>query len=346
MKISLSRYLAATAACLTLSAAGAFANPYVVNCDEGDLLQDALGKAAGSAKLIEINVYGTCYEDLSFSRDDVRIYGDGNTTIVGTARFFSAKGVWFEEVNFTGPGDGLRIVDGRIRLIRSHVSGNIGDGIFVSQNGTISLSGCFVEHNSEAGIVLNNASTGIRNTQVTNNGADGIVVTNNAALNFVGGGINYHENGFGIRASNSSSIDLRDTHIGVSNPVGIGLSLGSTGVIQDSYANANAEIGILVETNSALEFIGGGISWNGLYGAYTRSHSTLSLGGVSVDNNAAHGIVVESDAALFAVDGTRVEYNTAGDTVQIECRDKESSIEIDGSVVVNPPMINCPDPDF
>ena len=90
MKISLSRYLAATAACLTLSAAGAFANPYVVNCDEGDLLQDALGKAAGSAKLIEINVYGTCYEDLSFSRDDVRIYGDGNTTIVGTARFFSA----------------------------------------------------------------------------------------------------------------------------------------------------------------------------------------------------------------------------------------------------------------
>ncbi len=346
MKISLSRLLAAGAACLTLSAAGALANPYVVNCDEGDSLRDALGKAAGSAKLIEINLYGTCYEDVTFNRDDLRIYGDGNTTIVGTARFFSTKSVWFEDVNFTGPGDGLRIVDGRIRLIRSHISGNTGSGIFVTQNGTVNLLDCFVEHNGVAGIVLNSASTRIRNTQVTNNGADGILVTNNAALNFDGGGINYHENGFGIRAENSSSINLSDTHVGVSNPVGIGLSLGSTGIIDNSYANANAEIGILLETNSALEFIGGGISWNGLYGAYVNSHSTLSLGGVSVDNNAAHGIVVESDAALFAGDGTRIEYNTAGDMVQIECRDKESSIAIDDSVVVNPPMINCPDPDF
>ena len=346
MKISLSRYLAAVAACLTLTAANAFANPYVVNCDDGDSLQDALGKAAGSAKRIEINLYGTCYEDITFNRDDVHIFGDGNTTIVGQIRSFSVKNVVLEDMTITGPGFGLRMSDGRIRLRRSHISGNEGNGIAVAQNGVIVLIDCFVENNGDHGIRLDHAGSRILRTEVAHNGGDGVHALNNAFLNFQGGGINYHENGFGVRAANGVSINVSDTHIGVSNPVGIGLSLGSTGIISDSYVNANAEIGILVETNSALEFIGGGISWNGLYGAYTRSHSTLSLGGVSVDNNAAHGIVVESDAALFAGDGTRVEYNTAGDMVQIECRDKESSIAIDDTVIVDPPEINCPDPDF
>lgn len=346
MKTSLSRVLAAIAACLTLFASNASANPYVVNCDEGDSLQDAFGKAAGSAKLIEIELYGTCYEDLRISRDDVRIYGDGDTTIVGTTRLFSAKGVWFLDVNFTGPGDGIRIIDGRVRLIRVQVSDNSGNGIVAMQNGAVTLSSSFVERNTDAGIILDKASSNLNSTHVTNNGSDGIVVTNNAALNVTEGGINYHENGHGIRALNSSSISLNQTHVGWANPVGISLSVGSTGVVTDTYTNANAELGVLLETNSALQFAGGGISWNGLYGAYTKSHSTLVLEGVSVDNNAAHGIVVEYDAALFAGDGTRVEYNTAGDTVQIECRDKESSIAIDDSVVVNPPMINCPDPDF
>ena len=331
---------------MTLGASNAFANPYVVNCDEGDLLQDAFGKAAGSAKLIEIELYGTCYEDLRISRDDVRIYGDGDTSIVGTTRLFSAKGVWFLDVNLTGPGDGIRIVDGRVRLIRVHVSDNVGNGVVVMQNGVVTLGSSFVERNTGAGIIVDTATSNLNNTLVTNNGSDGIVVTNNAGLSVGGGEINYHENGHGIRTLNSSSISLNQTHVGWANPVGISLSVGSTGVVTDTYANANAEIGVLLETNSALQFAGGGISWNGLYGAYTKSHSTLNLSGVSVDNNAAHGIVVEYDAALFAGDGTHVEYNTAGDMVQIECRDKESSIAIDDSVVVTPPMINCPDPDF
>ncbi len=346
MKISLSRLLAATAACLTLCAASAFANPYVVNCDEGDSLQDAFGKAAGSAKLIEIELYGTCYEDLRISRDDVRIYGDGETTIVGTTRTFSAKGVWFMDVNFTGPGDGIRVIDGRIRLIRVHVSDNDGNGVVAMQNGAVSLNDSFVERNAGVGVLLDKSSSNLGNTHVTNNGADGVMVRNNASVNVGGGGINHHENGNGITVVNNSSITLNGTHVGWANPTGISLSLGSTGIVTDSWANANAELGVQLETNSALQFAGGGISWNGLYGAYTMAHSTLVLEGVSVDNNAAHGIVVEADAALFARDGTRVEYNTAGDWVQIECRDKESSIEVDGSVVVQPPLINCPDEGF
>jgi len=150
----------------------------------------------------------------------------------------------------------------------------------------------------------------------------------------------------GIRATNNSSIALSGTHIGWSNPTGIEMDLGSTGTIEYSSINANARMGILLSASSAIEVSGGGVEWNGLYGAWVRSHSTLRLIDASVSNNTAHGVVVSTDGALFAIGSTRIENNTAGDLVQVECRDKESSVRIAGSVVINPPLVNCPDPDF
>lgn len=65
-----------------------------------------------------------------------------------------------------------------------------------------------------------------------------------------------------------------------------------------------------------------------------------------MNNNTHHGVVVSTDGALFAIGNTRIENNTAGDMVQVECRDKESSVWISGSVVIDPYLVNCPDPDF
>ncbi len=91
---------------------------------------------------------------------------------------------------------------------------------------------------------------------------------------------------------------------------------------------------------------GGMVSWNGLYGALVMAHSTLTIEETYVEGNTAHGIVVETDSALFAQGAAHIQHNTAGDDVQIECRDKESSVAIDGSVIIDPPLVNCPDPDF
>ena len=347
MKFTLTQRVVAIAAGLILAATSAHAGVRVVNCDEGDSLQNAIDAGAGSAKAIEIELYGTCEEDIRISRDGVLISGDGPATIDGDVRLYNSDGTTLEYLNLTGSGAGLRVVHSRARLRFVNIFGNAEEGVSVLQNGMLVCIGCRIEYNTAEGVILDNGSARLRNTLVEHNGGDGINVSNNGYLNLDGGGVNYHENGIGIRATRSSSIYLNETHIGVANPIGILLGLGSAGSMENSYANANAQVGVLLENNSAFEVIGGGISWNGLYGAQVQSHSTLNIIGTSVDQNNAHGVVVEQDGALFARDGARVVDNWAGDGVQIECRDKESSILLDGPVVDDLSTdVNCPDPDF
>lgn len=347
MKITLTRRVVAIAAGLVLAATSAHAGVRVVNCDEGDTLQDAIDAGAGSAKTIEIELYGTCEEDIRIFRDGVVIYGDGAATIDGDARLYNSNGTTLQYLNLTGSGSGLTVVNSRARLRFVNVFGNAEKGIEVLQNGVLVCIGCRIEYNIEDGVVLDNGSARLRNTMVEHNGGDGILVTNNGFLDIVGGGVNYHENGMGIRATRSSSLFLTNTHIGWANPAGIILSLGSAGSMEHSYTNAHSQVGVVLENNSAFEVIGGEIAWNGLYGAQVQSHSTLNIVGTTVHQNGAHGVVVEQDGALFARDGARVFDNWAGDGVQIECRDKESSILLEGPVVDNPASdVNCPDRDF
>jgi hemin uptake protein HemP len=346
MKITLTRRVVAIAAGLLLAATSTQAGVRVVNCDEGDSLQAAIDAGAGSAKNIEIDVFGTCEEDIRITRNGVLIVGDGATVIDGDVRLFNA-GATLENLNFTGSSDGLRIIHSRARLRFVNVFGNAGYGIGVSQNGMLVCISCRIEYNVEQGVVLDNGSARLRNTIIEHNGGEGILVTNNGSLDLDGGQVNYHENGAGILATHSSSLKLSDTHIGWADTAGILLGLGSAGSMVNSHVNANANTGVVLENNSAFEVFGGGISWNGQYGALVQSHSTLNIIGAGVDQNGAHGIVVEHDGALFARDGARVFDNWAGDGVQIECRDKESSILLDGPVVDNPSTdVNCPDRDF
>lgn len=334
------------ASCLLLAATAAHAGARVVNCDDGDSLQAAIEAGAGSAKFIEIELSGTCHENIGISRDGVSIIGDDDATISGRVRLFSADNIYLENLKLTGPLDGLSVINGRARLVEVHIAGNEGNGVFVSQGGALTMSGCIVEDNDLSGIVLDNASSRIRFSTVQENRAEGILVTNNGSLVFDTGEINVHENGNGILALNGASIDVAETHIGWNNPAGIALRLGSSGIVNNSYANGNTGFGVELDGNSSLQMSGGMMSWNGLYGAYAMAHSVLKLEDIFVEGNAAHGIVVETDSALFASGQTYIRDNTAGDWVQIECRDKESSIRIDGSVIIDPYEINCPDPEF
>ena len=345
MIFSLRRVVAA--ASLTLVTASAFAfGPYTVDCDKGRSLQKLIDFTDYFARPIEIKVLGTCYENIEINRDRISILGDGDTTIVGQVRVISSHGISFENLTITGPGNGLLIAGGRASLTDSSISGNTGNGISVFQNGGVTLLNCVVEGNGRHGIMLNDSTSRIRFTEVSHNGVNGIFVLNGGTLRFVGGGINFHENGSGVLVTNNSSINLAGTHIGTSNPNGIEMDLGSTGIIEGSFMNANAEMGLKMSSNSSAEVNGGGIEWNGLYGAWVRSHSMLRLVDAGVNNNIHHGVVVSTDSALFAIGSTRIENNTAGDWVQIECRDKESSVRIWDSVVINPDLVNCPDADF
>ena len=346
MKMSSMKCAALIAAGLILAVTSAHAGPRVVNCDMGDSLQKAIESGAGSAKPLEIELLGTCYEDIDITRDRISIIGNGDTTIVGRIRAIDSDVILLENLTITGPGTGLTVGGGRVSLNYSSISGNAGNGIAVFQNGGVALFHCIVEGNGGHGIWLNDGASRIRFTEVSHNGENGISVTNGGALRFYEGGVNFHENGSGILATNNSSIDVGGSHIGMSNPHGIEMDLGSTGIINDSFMNANARIGIFVGSNSAAEVSGGGMAWNGRYGALVRSHSTLRLVDAGVNNNVHHGVVVSTDGGFFASGSTRIENNTAGDWVQVECRDKESSVRISGSVVIDPYLVNCPDPDF
>lgn len=346
MKSILTRPVVAIAAGLFLAATSAHAGVPVVNCDEGDSLQQAIDSGAGSAKPLEIELLGTCYEDVRIERDRISIMGNGDTTIVGQINATDSDVILLENLTITGPRNGLVVGGGRVALNYSSISGNDGNGISVFQNGGVALFHCIVEGNGGHGIWLNDGASRIRFTEVAHNGENGILVSNGGALRFYAGSVNFHENGSGIRATNNSSIDVSGSHIGMSNPHGIELNLGSTGMIVDSFVNANAQIGVFVTSNSAAELSGGGMEWNGRYGAWVRSHSTLRLVDATVSNNIDHGVFVSTDGGLFASGSTRIEYNAPGDWVQVECRDKESSVLLRGSVVITPWSVNCPDPDF
>ena len=341
MKITLKYGPMAVVACLALIAIPATAGPRTVDCDKGDSLQKAIDAGAGSAKPIEILLSGNCYEDIRVSRDGVRIVGDYDATIIGDTRLYAADNFNLENVKLTGPGGGIRIVNGRARLTNVHIAQNEETGVSVLQSGMAVLRACIVEENTGGGVIVDNASARIRGSTVEHNGGEGIFVTNNGFLSFDGGYVINHEYGSGIIAANGSAIAVSDANVNGNNPVGIALYMGSSGTVANTDAGANAAIGVDLETNSALEFFEGGIAANGLYGAYVKSHSTLNLYTVPVEYNLAHGIVVESDGALFAKGDTRIENNMAGDYVQIECRDEESSIELEGSVVVDPPPDEC-----
>ena len=341
MNITLRYGLAALAAGLALVAGPASAGPRIVDCDAGDSLQKAIDAGAGSAKPIEIQLSGNCYEDIRITRDNVRIVGGYDATIIGDTRLYAAHNVNLQDVKLTGPGEGIRIVNGRTRLTRVHFAQNETTGISVRQSGMAVLRDCIIEENGEGGVIVDNASAIIGGSTIERNGGEGIFVTNNGFLSFDGGSVTDHDYGSGIIAANGSAIAVSDAAVNGNSPVGIALYMGSSGTVANTDAGANAAIGVDLETNSALEFFEGGIAANGLYGAYVKLHSTLNLYTVPVQYNLAHGIVVESDGALFARGDTHIQYNMAGDEVQIECRDEESSIELEGSVIVIPWPDEC-----
>ena len=336
MKTTLRYGIAAVIACSMLIGGPAAAKPRIVDCDAGDSLQEAIDAGAGSAKPIDIVLSGNCYENIRITRDNVSIDGDYDATIIGNMRLYAADNFNLVNVKLTGPGDGIRVVNGRARLIDVHIAQNEAAGVNVRQSGMVVLDNCIVEENTEGGVIVDNASARFRDSTIENNGGEGIFVTNNGFLRFDGGSVIHHENGSGIIAANGSTIAVSDSHVGGNNPVGIALYMGSTGSVSNTDAGGNAALGIDLENNSTLEFFEGIVAWNGLYGAYVKSHSTLNLYSVPIEYNLAHGLVVESDGALFARGDTRIENNMAGDEVQIECRDEESSIELDGSVYVYP----------
>jgi hypothetical protein len=338
MKFSIFKTLLSFTTCLTLVAPLAFAGPRTVSCDHGDLIQDAIDAGAGSAKPIEINVYGTCYEeDIRITRPRVSINGDGLTTIHGTIRVLNSNAVVIRDLTVTEPDDGLRLVNSRVRLFNVQIVDNESTGIFAADGSVIRTRGVTISGNRE-GIRLNRSHAGLGDTLVEfNNSAgefsDGILVLQNSSLETDGGSISGNGN-LGIRVNWNSSITIRGTHIESNGAYAVQMYNASGGDLSDAHVVGNTGFGIELGGNSALEMYGGEVRGNGWDGVLVSEHSMLRLHGTTITENGGHGIFVFRDGGVVTQGDTEIFGN--GEYFQVMCAGDEASIDVADESTVEP----------
>lgn len=330
------------AAALVFAFGQALAGERVVNCDEGDSLQQAIDAGAGSAKDVEIFVTGVCVGDLFINKDRVFINGDGSTVIDGQVRVRGADNLAFRDLTITGSGYGIVASVARIFMNNVHLVGNEGYGLALRDGGMIRLSNGSVMYNHGGiGLLIENGHGLLDNVEVSGNDGTGIAVNVNGNLTMSGGSVNYHWNAAGITANLSSSVELEGVSVR-NNLMGMSVSMGSAAVINNSTFHDNADVGMIVESGTVglnhVEISGNraGIAatmakmnlesvhvlYNAERGIDAAANSSLIFYGGSVSGNGDAGIVVDNGSSIAAEGvavsengstGIRVSWNSTAD---------------------------------
>jgi hypothetical protein len=320
----------------------AFAGPRVVNCDKGDSLQQAVESGAGSAAPLEIKLLGTCYENISFSRDLVTIEGDGATTIVGQFRTFGSDQVYLTNLNITGPGAGLIAQNGRVRMTNVNIFGNEGGGIFARQGAAVHFRFGSLSDNMGNGVYAESSTVTLRNAEVARNQGDGILISLNSAVSIID--VNLHENeSSGVAARMGSTIEISGSQVWGNHFMGAHVTGGSNGEVHDSQLNGNWVNGIDLTGNSTLDLHNVQLAWNGDHGGWVSEHSMLRLfSETRIEYNWNHGLGIHRDGGVVAADATAVADNFG--YPQVVCHGVEASIDIDPEARVD--SMDCPHPEY
>ena len=303
----------------------AFAGQRVVNCDDGDSLQEAIEAGPGSAKDVDIFVTGTCEGDLFINRDRISIRGDGFTVIDGQVRVRGADNLGLRDLTITGSGYGIVASDARIFMNNVHLVDNYGYGLALRHGGSIFMRNGSVMHNHGGiGMLIENGHGDLSNVEVSNNDVDGIVVNVNGNLTMVGGSVNLHEQGTGITANLSASVELEGVSV-TYNMVGISVANGSAAAIDDSTITENADVGMIVESGTVgLNHV----EISGNRAGIAASMARINLESVHVVNNAERGIDVAASSGLIFYGGTVSGNGNVGVTV-----DNGSSFAVEGVAI-------------
>jgi len=334
MKNQMKAFVATLATCVVLFAMPALAGTRVVNCDNGDSLQKAIESGTGSAALLEIQLFGTCEETFSFTRDKVTITGDGNTTIAGHIRVFASDQVVFSNLTITGPGPGVMVFNGRARFIGVNVIGNDDTGVSGRQGASINFVNSRISDNrGPFGILLEHAVLVLNNSDVFGNWGVGVMVTKNSTLTLRNGAV--HSNfGPGIGVALSSVIEVSNSEVRDNGEAGITMRTSSAGEVYDTRIHGNPSQGIEMTGNSTLDFFGGEIRENRDHGAIVSEHAFLQLIDTHVYDNTGHGLIIRRDGGVLAEGSTRIETSSA--YFDVVCEGDEASIEFGPDAFVGP----------
>lgn len=326
MKYSILRLISLAATFLVLAFSTALAGLHVVNCDEGDSLEDAILSGQGSAKELEIALIGTCYESFTISRDRVVINGDGNAMIYGQIRIIDAGPVEFSNLTISGVGHGVDLVNGRVRLIETHLVGNEEFGIRARYGSVVTMRDGTVTGNEGAfGVYAENASLQLFRMDVTENAETGISIQDNSRLRMRGGSVANHHNGSGVNAVMGSALLLEGTTIAGNADVGVFLDAASSARIDDSSVTDNSSQGVQVQGNSTLIFGGSTAARNGENGILALSHAIVEIHDATITSNHHNGVLAVADSGIFVRGSTFLNLNSNWD---LFCEGDESSAEI------------------
>ncbi|MDH3431703.1 MAG: right-handed parallel beta-helix repeat-containing protein [Gammaproteobacteria bacterium] len=344
MKPSLGLYLVAIIAGMLVAVPEATASSRNVDCDKDDSLTKVLASSIGSAATLEINLLGTCYENVTINRDRVRILGDGNTTVVGRFRVFGSDNVFFRDLTITGPGNGLTILNSRVRVIDVRITGNEGTGILLDESASIQMNGGEVSANAASGVYLTGSHAKFSDAQVIGNSGSGIAATSGSTVQIEGGSVSNNEV-HGIDMMFNSALSLWGTELSNNGTVegyGAHFSHGSSGELHFATITANSGEGVEAFANSAISINGGHIFENDHHGVSLGLDTVAELNDVQIYGNVGHGAFLWAASGLFVSGNTNIPPNNAGWSVQ--CDGKKSSVRVHDPATVA--AIDCSEPDF
>jgi len=252
----------AMVSCIGLFATSASAANRTVNCDEGQSIQDALEKGKGSAAPLYIDVSGSCEEVVTITRDDVTIDGGETATVTGTINVDGGRRINISAMTITGPGPGVVVAAGYLKLRNVVITGNSGTGVIAGLSAYVGVLKSTVSNNDQGGVLAQDGSSVfVRNTSINGHEGDGIRLsqaTGTVGKSIISGNFN------GIEALTGTVVIEQNTTISGNANHGIDADFHTSVQISDSAITNNGVMGIKLELDSGLvTFDNVSISGNG-----------------------------------------------------------------------------------
>jgi len=275
---------------------------------------------------LTVNVSGTCTENITVTRDNVRIQpkseaipsivaaNNSNATIqFDGARYFVITGVAVSGGTF-----GVSATrEAMGALMNCDVSGATNTGAIASYSSTLEIDNCVIHDNNRGATAANDSSLVVTNSTIRSNANEGLLAVRSSYLrvgqdrggNPVARPVTVNNNGtqgISVLDSSSANIVAANVHHNTSNGILFQRgSAGSVGIGSNNFVSANTIVnntgtGVSVYQASAALIQGNTIDNNGR-GVFVGT-SSATIFGNSIQNNAGRGVqVVEKGSARIGV---------------------------------------------
>lgn len=287
-----------------------------VRCDRGQSLARTIQRAQEGAV---IRIYGTCYESVEISTDNLTIYGVDGAAIDGSlaeseavVSIVAARNIVLSDVSVQNGFDQGVLASQQAQVTLRNVS--------ASQNGTIGLSvdrshvkivDVTLDNNRTGGMDAYSSSTVLAkgNLNARNNGGDGLALNGKTFLELRGAKITANGNaGSGVSIINDSRLQIfsfpeaQGSSVDANNNgfAGIGILGSELGVVGSQYFGSGANI------ISARD--------NAVFGFFAPAGSIISPHGTAkfIASGNGVGMLLEDNANLLIIGGLDLNKNGAG----------------------------------